>query len=319
MRTRILGVAGLTCVLAGGAATAHAEMCLTIDAARDTLSAPEQAAALLLITRQFENAGEQVVPPGCPRAYTVSHVRLGNVIVVSLVGTDQQREAIAYGLDDLPAVYSQMARSIVTGRPMAGLNVVDRTNVTAGQTSARRVHTDSIWYARVGYGGLFGNTTFGMPAIGFGYRAELDSFGIDVSFLNTQFSSDNSSWSPAASSQSLVKISGLYFVSPTANRSAYLGGGLSFGHQSFGGSYDAANGYYSSGWHGQGLQGELTVGYELARATSFRVFTQVDAIIPFYEAQSETFPVTPPRTGYAMPTTDRRFAPSVVVSMGVGR
>ncbi len=311
----------ITCVLVATAAAAQAEVCITIDTANDTLSPSDQVAALLLVTRQLEQAGERVAPAECARPYTLSHVRLGNTIVVRISGREGQREAIAQGMDDLPALYNQMARSIVTGRPMTGFNVVDRTNVTASQTTARRVHTDSLWYARLGHGSLFGNDAYSTPALGFGYRAELDSFAIDVSFLNVQFGTRNSSSSSSGSAESLLKLSGLYFLSPTANRSLYLGGGLSYGHQSFGGSYNATTGYYTSAWDGSGLQSELTVGYELARATSFRMFVQADAVLPFYESTAETYPTGPtrPRTGVVTPTADRRYAPSLVVSIGVGR
>ena len=73
---------------------------------------------------------------------------------------------------------------------MTGFNVVDRTNVTAAQSSAERIHGDSLWYARLGYGAVFGDRAYGGPAVGFGYRYELDSFGVDVSFFNIQNKSD---------------------------------------------------------------------------------------------------------------------------------
>jgi hypothetical protein len=319
MRARILRLTAITCVLVATAAAANAQVCITIDSARDTFSPSDQTAALLLLTRQFEQTGEQVVPAGCARPYTLSHIQLGNTIVVHISGPEGQREAIAKGLDDLPAVYNQMARSIVTGQPMTGFNVVDRTNVTASQATARRVFTDSLWYARLGYGSLFGADTYGTPALGFGYRAELDSLAIDVSFLNFQFGSADSSSSSIAAAQTLLKLSGLYFLSPRANRSAYLGGGLSYGHQSFGGSYEPASGYYTSGWDGHGLQGELTAGYEFARATSFRAFVQADAVLPFYESTAETYPIGPNRGVIVTPTVDRRRAPSLVISIGLGR
>ena len=240
--------------------------------------------------------------------------------MVSLDGPAGRREGIALGMDDLPALYSQMVLSIVTGRPMTGFNVIDRTNVTESQATARRVHTDSLWYARLGYGSLLGNDSYGMPAVGFGYRAELDAFGIDVSFLNFQFSNGSFS-SRGAMAHTLLKLSGLYFLSPRANRSTYFGGGLSFGSQSFGGFSSAQSGSYTSAWDGHGLQGELTAGYEFARATTFRMFVQADAVLPFYEATSETYSI-PSRIGAApppVPTTSRRYAPSLIVSIGVGR
>jgi len=113
--------------------------------------------------------------------------------VVTLSGQNRQREGTALGLDDLPALYSQMVRSIVTGRPMDGFNVVDRTNVTEAQEASRkRVQSDSFGYARLGYGSVFGDRGYGGPILGFGYRAELDTFGIDVSFPNYEVPSSGS-------------------------------------------------------------------------------------------------------------------------------
>ena len=228
----------MTCALMSIATAARADVCITIDTTRDMFSPSEQTAARLLMERQFQQAGERVLPEGCGSQYSLAHVRLGNTIVVAIDGPGGRREGIAQGMDDLPALYNQMALSIVTGRPMAGFNVIDRTNVTVSQATAQRVHTDSLWYARLGYGSLFGNDSYGTPSLGFGYRAELDAFAIDVSFLNFQFSNTNSfsSSSHGATSQTLLKLSGLYFLSPRANRSAYFGGGLSFGSQSFGGT-----------------------------------------------------------------------------------
>jgi hypothetical protein len=81
-----------------------------------------------------------------------------------------------------------------------------------------------------------------------------------------------------------------------------MGGGISWG-----------GGYSSSGtswanrtyWQGSGLQGELTVGYEVGRASTLRVFVQADATLPFYMMTSS-------RTG------DTRYSSSLAVSVGVG-
>ena len=289
---------------------AGADVCITVDAAHDTFSPQDRTAAVLLMAKQFELAGKQVVPEGCAAAYTVSHVMLGNTIMVTVSGPNGHREGTAIGFDDLPALYSQMVRSIVTGRPMSGFNVIDRTNVTASQASPKRVQSNSFGYARLGYSAIFGDHSYAGPAVGFGYRAELDSFGIDVSFGNFQFktpdSNSNNYYYTASSNGSfagsLLKLEGLHFTNPTANTTTYFGGGLSYGGTTFG-----------SGWHGSGLQGELTVGYELPRASTLRVFVQADAVLPFYTATAETFSS---KSGYA---TSHRYAPSFSVSLGLGR
>ncbi len=120
MRRFIIRLAAATCLLTVGVGAAEAAVCVSIDEARDTLSPQERAAALIVVSKQFEQAGEQVLPVGCPTQYSLSHVRLGDTIVVTLTGPNGSREATATGLDDLPALYNQMVRSILTRRPMTG-------------------------------------------------------------------------------------------------------------------------------------------------------------------------------------------------------
>lgn len=277
------------------------DICVTVDEARDTLSPRDRAAALVLVSRQFELAGRRVVATGCPIPYTVSHVRLGNTIVVTMTGAGGSREGIAVGLDDLPALYSQMVRSIVTGRPMTGFNVIDRTNVTASQAASLRVQSESFTYVRLGYGAVSGEGVYGGTSLGFGRRIELDSFGVDVSFLNVQTASRGNH--SGATTGTLLKLQGLYFMSPKSNRSAYLGGGLGYGVVDL-----------KDRWHGSGLQGELTLGYEFPRASSLRTFVQVDATLPFYKvaANARWTPSNP------TPAVGQRYAPSFAVSIGFG-
>jgi hypothetical protein len=314
-------MAGLMAPTAARAQTRGAgpEVCVFVDEARDTLSPQDRTAAILLLARQFEIAGQRVAPEGCSMSYSVSHVRLGETIVVTLSGPNGSREGTALGLDDLPGLYNQMVRSIVTGRPMTGFNVVDRANVTEAQAaSAKRVQSDTFWYARLGYGGIFGDRSYGGPALGFGYRAELDSFGIDVSFLNSQMPSSGSSSygsSQGSTAGSVLKLEGLYFMNPKANATPYFGGGVSYGFVDFGGTY--SNLGYQSSWHGSGLQGELTAGYEWPRASTLRMFVQADAILPFYNVTSDTIAYSksaPP----TMIATDHGYAPSLIVSVGFG-
>lgn len=268
------------------------DVCIAIDEARDTLSPQDRSSAFLLLARQFEIGGRHVVAEDCSMRYRVSHIRLGDTIVVTLSGTDGFREGNARGLGALPALYSQMVRSLLTGRPMTPFHVADRTNVTAAQAPPLRVRGDSFVYIRLGHGRNLGGGRGG-PATGFGFRTELDAFAIDVSFLNTQGNSGGPSTS------SLLKLEGLYFTNPVSSSSAYVGGGISYAGSSFG---------------GRGLQGELTVGYEFALSTSLRVFVQADATLPFNKTTFETYA---PFTGFTL-GTERRYSPLLAVSVGLG-
>ena len=297
-------------------------VCVSVDEEHDTLPPKDRAAALLLIARQFTLAGKRVVQTDCSTPYTLSHVTLGRTITVTLSGPNDHREGTAIGLDDLPALYSQMVRSIVTGRSLGGIGVTDRTNVTVSQTSPRRIQSDSFAYARLGYGAAFGGQSYGRATMGFGYRDELDSFGLDVSFFNFQTSLSNAGnasggyrASKGGATGSLLKLEGLYFLKPEANASTYVGGGMSWGTTDFS---TGGNSSFTS-WHGSGLQGELTFGYELARDSTLRLFLQVDAVLPFYRATGEARIFS---NSYAAPwgaTTGHRYTPSISLSIGFGR
>jgi hypothetical protein len=316
MRTHFIRLSAIT-VLLLAARTTSAQVCVSIDATHDMLSADERTAAVLLVSKQFELAGERVPGDTCATTYLLSHVRLGSTIIVTLSGPSGHREGTAIGLEDLPPLYSQMVRSILTGRAIGSMGVVDRTNVTAAQDlEPRRVRSDSFWYARLGYAGIFASQTYGAPALGFGYRAEFDSVGVDVSFFNYAFHTSDGYYgsSSSAFTGSLLKLEGMYFTNPKSNQTAYVGAGASWG------GTDANVGTRYA--HGSGLQGELTTGYELGRATSVRFFVQADAILPFYKLTSETYtyPTRLPNGVYPLPivSTDHRYAPTLVVSIGIG-
>jgi hypothetical protein len=244
-------------------------------------------------------------------------VQLGNTITVTLSGPLGQRDAVARGIDDVPAVYSQMVRSLLRGVPMNAEGVVDRTNVTRRQSDVpNRVHSDSLLYARLGYGAVLGDSTYSGPSVGMiGYRRELDTFGVDVSFFNFQYKSSNRSYGydPIGSSGSTgnwLKLEFLRFMAPTSNRSPYVGGGMSWSMANL--DRDTTH------WEGSGLQGELTAGYELGRASSIRVFVQTDAGLPFYKLSSTSYTYTNAPPYVIVGPTIHRYAPSLTVSLGIG-
>lgn len=300
------------------AGRARADVCVSVDEAHDTLAPADRVAAVLVLSQQFEAAGQRVSDENCSGSYLVSHVRLGSTIIVTLVGPSARREGTAIGLEDLPALYNQMVRSILSGQPMGSMDVIDRTNVTSAQDlPPKRIQSDGFWYARLGYGGTFADRTYGAPALGFGYRGEFDAIGVDVSFFNYAWHSSNDytpyyGSSPSSFSGSLLKLEGMYFTNTHANSTPYFGGGVSWGSASL------DNGTTHS--DGSGLQGEVTAGYEIGRATSVKFFVQADAILPFYEITSQTFNYQRPSAPYGVPTvtTAHRYAPSLVVSFGIG-
>src|SRR4030095_12804597 len=95
MRGQLLRVMTLTGILVGGAQAARADVCVSIDQENDTFSPQEQGASIFLIKSEFEQAGERVASAPCPSPYSVSHVRLGDLIVVTIAGQNGKRAAVA--------------------------------------------------------------------------------------------------------------------------------------------------------------------------------------------------------------------------------
>jgi hypothetical protein len=183
------------------------------------------------------------------------------------------------------------------------------------QTRAADNRFDSFWYARLGYGGVFGDSFTGGPALGFGFRGGFDSFGIDVSFFNFKVpDSDVYGSSQGSMAGSLLKLEGLYFLKPKARATAYVGGGFGLGFTDVYGPYGTNN--FQTSWHGSGLQGELAVGYEWPRASPLRMFVQADTTLPFYNVTSVSYSGAPFRG--VTSTTEHRYSPSLVVSVGLG-
>jgi hypothetical protein len=170
-------------------------------------------------------------------------------------------------------------------------------------------------YVRLGASMVMADDVRHVPAAGFGLRAQTESFAVDVSGLNVALGHDPDDRNRAVVAGSLLKIMGIKFLSPDRERSSYVGGGLSWGFVSAGRT--ARPGGRDTSWHGSGLQGELTAGYELARSGSLRFFAQADASVPFFRARSESYDYPTPGT-VVRSGSDHRYIPSVVLSLGVG-
>lgn len=171
----------------------------------------------------------------------------------------------------------------------------------------------SFGYARLGYGGAFADNIRSAPAIGFGYRGELQSVAFDVSFFNYMIGTSRYD-DGSVFAGSVLKLQILRFLDAESDRSAYIGGGFSWG----GVSANSDRTPFTSGWHGSGLQGEFSTGYEFRGNTPLRVFIQADVGVPFFRATRESFTVFNAPGSFRSAVVDRRFIPSAVLSFGMG-
>lgn len=303
-RTSLSLLVALTGVaLAGLASPARAQpapaggVCVVVDASRDNLAEGERSAARSLVLQAFENERLAVDASGsaCAETYVVSNIKLGDTINVSISGPRGQRTGRASKLDDLPNVYAQMVRSLVTGAPMeTGGGAIDRTNVTRDQAAPRRVQADNMKYVSLGYGGVIaGRFAYG-PAFGGGYRKELDRVGIDISvtMLLANDTKDENGVTMA-----LPRLLAVWYQQPTADTTSYIGGGLSYG---FAAASDGDEHY-----GGSGLQAHVVGGYEAFRSSTIRGFVQLDVTLPFYKSDN-------------FDDSSTRYTPSVAASLAFG-
>jgi hypothetical protein len=302
MRALSIAVFLLVSTLAGlvNAAT----VCAELDTARDNLNETERAATRILLIQVLEEKEQHVVDSGCSVTYRAHHIRLGNSVTVVLSNGSQSRSLKVNKIEEVSKAYSQLAESLISGKPLGvELGTVDRTNVTNDQVSPNRVEADSLWYLRLGYGGIAADGLKTGPAFGFGYRYELDRIAIDASFLNFVLTNDDSTYDAATGSW--IRLGANYYFDPYANNSLYAGAGIGWG----GGSVTADGLHYSNSGIDVGLSG----GFEFLRASSIRLFVQFDATLPTYALKGTRYE--------ADGVTSHReslYAPSFALSLGLG-
>lgn len=283
------------------ARAASADVCVAIDTTRDTLAEHDRNATRILLAQALRQQGVAVADQNCMGTYVVYHVRLGNSITVFMQGPQGYREAPARAIEEIPAVYSQMIKSMLTGQPMSTANnTIDRSNVTATQQAPNRVQADSLWYLRLGYGAVWGSSANGGPGFGLGYRYEIDVLALDLSFNLLMVDDDDPATPDVGVTGSWAKLMAHYFMNPMSNGSFYLGGGASWGGTATMTGTDTLS--------GSGLQGELAAGFEFLRASTIRMFAEANATLPFYTAKPVVGSVT----------TQSEWVPSFMVSVGIG-
>lgn len=309
----------------GAASHAHAAACVTVDEERDGLSPEERTSARTLFEDALGEHQVQVAREGCTETWTLYHVRIGETVTVTVRAPRGTRRERIKTLDDLPAVYSQLIRAIQTGGENTNDRAdLDRRDVTVNQSEARRVRPDAVWYAKLGYGATPVDGVTGGPAFGFGRRWELDRFAIDLSFLNFILYQDSDEI--AGTSVGWIELGGDYFFAPYANHTLYLGAGLSFSSHAIPGDGDGGGvgsspdqGSYmydvDSHYEGAGLQGKLTVGFEMFRASTIRMLINADAALPMYRVKHTSYLSL---GGTETELVDRVYAPTLTLSLGLG-
>ena len=292
----------LTFALSG---SAMAEVCVKIDESKDSLAPAERNAAVGLLESAFRKAGETVVSGDCGAQYTVANIRLGQSITTTVTGPKGTKSLQVSKIEELGAAYEQIANSIITGATLgdtAGTSV-SRNNVTAQQAMPNRIENDSLAYAGIGPGYIFGVNPDEVPiTIAGGYRYELDSFAIDLGGQLVIAGGEDS-----AGVSFLGSISAIRFLDPVANNSMFVGGGLGLG--------TIAVGKDEQTFSGGGLHARAVAGYEFFRASNMRLILQADVTLPLYDLEGDT---TFDDQGNEIENSDTKYAPVLGLTIGGG-
>ena len=283
---------------------AQAGNCVKIDEERDTLSPEERASVRTLFEDALSEEHQEVSRDNCTETWTLYHIRLGESLTAVVQSPRGSRRERVNKVEDLPPLYSQMVRSVLTGTQMTNESgSVTRKNVTETQNQQVRVRADAIWYAKLGYGATTANGFHSGPEFGFGRRWELDRIGIDLAFFNFQLYQNADGFKGL--SAGWVELAADYFFDAFGNSSPYIGAGLSLGSHSV--PSDRGD------FEGSGLQVKGTLGYEMFRASTIRLLLQADAIFPMYRLSRTTFDDI-----LGAETKAHTYAPNLMLSLGLG-
>lgn len=240
---------------------AWANTCVDIDESRDTLTETERKSALSLVEQEFRDLGRTVGSDNCTETYTLVHARFGESVTVTIVGPEGSQKMQAAHIEELPDVYSRLIPAVVNGTTTDA--TMTRDTVTTEEAAPQRASADSLATITIG-DGFFGGS-FNMLTFGGSYRWELDSIAIDVG---------GNLMVDVSNGESIAGFGGLsafYIPGKEANSSPYFGGGLGFG-----------GGISEHIGTGVGFTPRLSVGYMFLRATTIRIFGQVDATLPVW-------------------------------------
>jgi hypothetical protein len=175
--------------------------------------------------------------------------------------------------------------------------------VETNQASATEV-SDSLWYLRLGAGGVVASGLKGGPSFGSGFRYNWDSYGFDASIFNFTLTKNGSSFDDPAGPW--IKLALLKFADPFGQSSFYYGAGIGWGTTQA--NIDDVS------FSNSGVNIGLTAGIELHRASVLRYLIQFDADLPTYAAHGIVpgfLSVTPTFT------QESHYIPSFVLSFGV--
>jgi len=167
-----------------------------------------------------------------------------------------------------------------------------------------RAEGTSTWYGRIGPGAIAQKGLSWGPAFGFGWRYGMGALAFDGSLFNFVLTKQGSTFDNL--SGSWIRAGALYYLTPLENQSLYAGAALGWGVT----SAEVDSVHYSNA----GLDFGLSLGFEMMRSKTMRLFVQADADLPAYMSHGY---VATLGNNFVL-TQDSIYTPSFSLSIGVG-
>ncbi|MBN1971775.1 MAG: hypothetical protein JXR48_14780 [Candidatus Delongbacteria bacterium] len=265
----------LVCATMGLFATSYN---FKIDEEKDQLEPKERRSALIMFESSLKEKGFDIDKES-NSYFVLYHIILGDLITViieSPEGSVKKKEINK--LSDLPRAYDQLIGAIDTNKKADEISTLNRSNVTANdiRKSEMRLKSENFKYAKLGVSTISHDKSATDIHFGFGYRAELDEFAVDVSIFNMLFSQakDDYEWDGE-----WIRLALIYYFDSLNSNSLYIGGGLSYGASKI-----LEEHYFDDVDEIKtGMRGNVLFGYEMLRVSTIRFLIEGEAILPFYE------------------------------------
>jgi hypothetical protein len=272
----------------------HAGVCFEVNSENDTLMPNEQNAARYICEQEFVKEGA-VVDGKCDETYVITHLILGNSIVVIIEKGAQKQSVVVADKEELTSAYNQLARAFLKGVPVGRRNTTTENVISTQANTSQKIKSELNFMIMLGYGLQPTKDVGGGINWTLGLRYDMRFMFLDFEFASGLYNAHGTKYFEF----NLVGFKGAYYFDETSPSSFYLGAGIRAGFYFLEKKND-------DGWN-EDLEfsgsGTVSIGHEWLRNTSKRFMVQLDGKFPFH----------------TMKIDDKRYYfPTISINLGVG-
>lgn len=277
----------------------EAGVCIQINTENDTLMPNEQSAAKFICEKEFQNEGA-VIDGSCTETYILTHLLLGNSIVIVLEKGDHKESVVVKGKDELQSAYNQLARYYLKGASTGYKNTTTENVLSTQAEKPKRLSSELNFMIMLGYGIQPVKDVGGGLNWTLGLRYDMRFMFLDFEFASGLWNAHGTEYMEL----NAVGFRGAYYFSEKNPGSFYIGAGMRAGFYFF----DGAD-LFDSKFSGSGT---VSIGYEWLRNTSKRFMVQIDAKFPFHNHKLRDY------IGDGDYETKTYYFPTISFNVGVG-